>query len=75
MQTYRDLSDNSGIHSYECGPDWIKVWFKRGGSYVYDQVRPGPVHVERMKELAESGDGLGTYINQHVQAAYARRDD
>jgi hypothetical protein len=75
MELYRDPNGDSGIDSFECGPDWIRIRFKRGGTYVYDQSRPGSTHVERMKALAQSGDGLGTYINQHVRRAFARRED
>ena len=74
MQPYRDLSGDSGVDSYESGVDWIRVRFKRGGTYFYDQVRPGPAHVERMKQLAQSGDGLATYINQYIRRDYSRRE-
>jgi hypothetical protein len=74
MKTYRDLSGDSGIDAYESGADWIAIRFKRGGTYVYDSITPGLLHVTRMKELALAGDGLGTYINQQVRGAYARHE-
>jgi hypothetical protein len=42
-------------------------------TYVYDYSRPGHTHVERTKNLARTGSGLGTYISQHVRDAYAER--
>lgn len=75
MERYRDLSGNSGVDAYESGPDWIRLRFKHGGTYLYNHIRPGPTDVARMKELACSGNGLATYINQHVRGAYARRED
>jgi hypothetical protein len=33
------------------------------------------VHVEKMKELARAGGGLGTYISRHVGRRYASRVD
>jgi hypothetical protein len=36
-------------------------------------MSPGAYDVENMKELAEAGQGLGTYINQHVRKNYAQK--
>jgi hypothetical protein len=74
MELYRDLSGDSGVDSYECGADWIRIRFKTGGTYLYDHVTPGSMHVERMKQLARSGDGLATYVNQHVRRNFSRRE-
>lgn len=74
MERYRDLSGNSGVDSFECGTDWIRVRFKSGGTYVYDRLTPGLHHIERMKALAQAGDGLATYITQHVRQNFARRE-
>lgn len=51
----------------------IRVWFKDGEGYEYDYTRPGREHVDAMKRLAENGQGLATYINQHVRANFARK--
>jgi hypothetical protein len=72
MERYQNLSGDSGVQSYECGPDSIKVRFRDGPTYVYDDVRPGSQHVGRMKELARAGRGLSTYISQHIRTDYAR---
>ena len=74
MQRYQNLSADSGVESYECGPDWIKVRFRNGPTYVYDHVKPGADHVARMMELAHAGRGLSTYISQHVRREYARTE-
>jgi hypothetical protein len=75
MQRYQGLSGDSGVESYDCGADWITVRFTRGGTYLYDRHKPGPIHVQRMKDLAPSGDGLGTYINQYVRGNCVRLDE
>ncbi|WP_374012655.1 hypothetical protein [Pseudoxanthomonas koreensis] len=47
--------------------------FRHGGIYRYDDRHPGAVHVMEMQRLAEAGDGLNTYINQHVRGDFAAR--
>jgi hypothetical protein len=49
------------------------VLFQDGGLYLYDYETPGEDEVEEMKELAEAGRGLATYISQVVGGRYARR--
>ena len=67
--------DGSGVAAYACGPGWILVRFHRGGTYRYDGRHPGALHVLEMQRLAEAGEGLNTYINQHVREDYAARVD
>jgi hypothetical protein len=74
MERYQNLSADSGVDGYECGPGWIKVRFRNGPTYVYDSVKPGAEHVARMQELARAGRGLSTYISQHVQKAFSRTE-
>ena len=73
MQHYRNAQGDSGVAAYETGPDSIRVKFKHGGTYDYDFATTGPLHVERMKVLADAGAGLATYISKFVKATYARR--
>jgi len=70
---YGNFGGNSGVRYYALGPSSIRIWFKDGGSYEYDDSRPGRGHVEAMKRLAELGRGLATYINRHVRENYARK--
>ena len=72
MQRYPNLHGNSGIAAYQTGPDYIRVMFRHGGTYQYDYASTGQFHVERMKALAASGQGLATFINKFVQANFAR---
>jgi hypothetical protein len=73
MQPYQNLNGNSGVASYESGPNAITVQFRDGGTYVYDDTQPGADHVQRMKELAETGRGLSAYISKYVRDRYARK--
>ncbi len=74
MKPYRAAAD-SGVAAYECGPASITIRFHRGGTYLYNASKPGLRHVLNMQRLAEAGDGLNTYINQHVRDNYAERLD
>lgn len=74
MQRYRNQSGLSGILGYEFGEDhgepFIDVKFVGGAVYHYTTRRPGPRDVAHMKELALRGEGLGTFIRNHVRTRY-----
>lgn len=74
MKPYPGGRESSGVAAYDCGPDWIRIRFHRGGTYRYDAAHPGRAHVLRMQWLADAGRGLNTYINQHVRDDYAARE-
>lgn len=73
MTHYRNLSGQSGVHSYEISESSIVIRFIDGSTYLYDGIRPGKDHVEKMKKLAASGEGLATYINKFVRDNFASR--
>jgi len=77
MPIYLNLNGDSGIVSYEIGPDFIRVEFNQGNftHYSYTYVTPGVTHVEAMKRLATQGYGLNAYINSNpgVRTGYAGR--
>jgi hypothetical protein len=74
VKRYRDIQGDSGVVAYETGPDYIRMTFKHGGTYVYDYASSGKFEVELMKGLADSGDGVATFISKFVKARYARRE-
>ena len=73
MRPYLNRSGDSGVLAYEVRADSIIVRFVETGTYRYDYERPGKTHVERMKELARAGQGLATYITQHVRDNFAAK--
>ncbi len=75
MHPYQETSDESGIAAYRITSKSITIEFKHGGIYLYTYTYPGRTHVEAMKKLAQSDDGLNTYINQHVRDNYERKLD
>jgi hypothetical protein len=75
METYKNLSGNSGVAAYEIGHDYIDIRFQDGTAFRYDEQHTGKEHVEQMKALAAAGRGLNTYINRHVRMNYAKKLD
>jgi hypothetical protein len=73
MTKYLDLDNDSGIEAYEIGSDKISVKFKDTAKiYVYSYTSTGKENVEHMKNLAQSGDGLNSFINLNVKYKYVR---
>lgn len=77
MKPYRNTDGDSGVEAYDYGDDWIEVRFAAGvtRNYRYDAATIGQPHIEMMKRLADSGDGLNAYINTHrdVAKGYSNR--
>lgn len=63
----------SGVRAYEIGPESIDVEFSSGWVYHFSYQKPGALRVERMKQLAESGHGLSTFISKHVKNRFESR--
>jgi len=55
----------SGIDGYDDGINWIHVHYKNGKTYEYRSPPLATYHIATMKQLANSQDGLGTYINKN----------
>jgi hypothetical protein len=72
MQRYR-TTKRSGVQGFEIGPDSIDVEFSSGWIYRFSYLKPGAQRVEHMKQLAESGHGLSTFINKHVKNRFESR--
>ena len=73
MPQYGGNSKKHGVTAYEIGPDSIDVEFTSGWVYRFSYQKPGPLRVERMKQLAESGHGLSTFISKHVKNRFESR--
>jgi len=71
MKTYKNLSGDSAIAAYEIGNSFIKIKFSGGDTYTYNHKIPGKVVVEKMKDLALKGRGLGSYIMDEVKTNFA----
>ena len=74
MEQYRNIAGNSGVTAYEIGPDYITIEFSDGSIYRYTYASAGIENVERMKGLAEAGQGLNTFISMTVSKLYERKE-
>lgn len=73
MRIYKDIDGDSSVYAYELGPDYIDVQFERTSKvYRYSYQSAGRDNVERMKVLADAGNGLNAYINEYVKYRYQR---
>lgn len=72
MTKYLNINNDSGIEAYEINVDRISVKFKDSSVYVYSYQSAGKENIERMKKLAQSGDGLNSFINLNVKYKYVR---
>lgn len=71
MPAYANKGGNSGVVSYETTAESITVQFKDGWKYVYDSNKPGAATVAKMKELAQAGHGLNSYISSVVKKNFS----
>lgn len=62
MERYQNLGGNSGVRAFACADTHVDVQFSNGMHYRYSYSSAGSATVERMKEFAHSGRGLGSYI-------------
>jgi hypothetical protein len=58
MHFYENNSGTSGVAAFEIGDRAITVRFAEGGTYLYDQTKPGKLHVAQMISLARARAGL-----------------
>ena len=70
MEKYKNIGRGSGVSEYEIGADYIKVKFCDASTYLYSYRKPGNYLVEQMKNLAQNGVGLNSYINRNVKYKY-----
>ena len=73
MPIYANRGGDSGVISYDIGPESITVTFHDRISYVYNYAATGQSNVERMKKLAIAGEGLNSFINFNVSKMYASK--
>jgi hypothetical protein len=70
MHKYGNDDHESGVVAYETGADSITVKFRDNGFYKYTVHSAGAAAIRKMKSLAKKGEGLSTFISQHVHDRY-----
>jgi hypothetical protein len=73
MQTYTDRDNNSNIRGYRYSADWIIVYFKDSSEYTYTVSSAGSSIISTMKNLADNGDGLNSFISTNRPAYESKR--
>lgn len=73
MQSYQSRIGDSGVIAYEIGRGSIVVKFVGGEKYLYTDRSAGAKNIAQMQALAQAGQGLSTFISQHVHDRYARK--
>lgn len=73
MPVYANRGGDSGVVFYETTADSIIVEFRDGWKYVYGPIKPGAETVVRMKELAQAGHGLNSYISSVVKKNFSSK--
>ncbi len=71
MEKYQNIKGNSGIEAYELGEHSIKIQFKNGAVYLYNNIRLSDGYIEKMKRLALEGEGLNSFVNSKARDKYA----
>ena len=62
------------MYGFEIGNDYIRVQFNDNSVYLYTNSSAGPHNINKMKQLAQSGEGLNAFINTTVRKSYARKE-
>jgi hypothetical protein len=62
----------SGVRGYDYGEDYITIYFTNGSQYTYTTESCGEIHLANMKQLADSQQGLNTYLTKN-KPPYASR--
>lgn len=73
MIRYKNSGGDSGVYAYQLVYNYLLVQFSDGSIYKYSYLKPGKYHVDNMKNLAQSGEGLNSYINKNVKYNYEQK--
>jgi len=73
MKKYLNKEGHSGVTGYEVSTAGISVEFNHDAVYLYTYKSAGKKAIEKMKELAEAGRGLSTYISQNVKENFEKK--
>mgnify|MGYP001350333447 CR=1 FL=1 len=70
---YADRDGDSAVTAYRLGRGCIEVRFDDGSEYLYTDTSAGAANINRMRQLALGGDGLGAFIQSTVHDRYAEK--
>ena len=73
FRRYKNLSGKSTVKRYEIEKDAMNIIFTNGTAYRYTNQSADPANISKMKTLAESGKGLGTFIDANLKDRFLRK--
>ena len=73
MERYANREGDSNVFAYEIEQFSIKVQFGDGSIYRYTSQSTGAENLEHMKQLANAGQGLNSFIGRVVRKGYASK--
>ena len=73
FRRYKNLSGKSTVAKYEIKKDGITIRFTDHSIYRYTNHSADPANISKMKTLAESGKGLGTFVDANVKERFQRK--
>jgi len=73
FKRYKNLGGKSTVARFEIEKDAMNVKFADHSAYRYTNQSAGPENIAKMKSLALTGKGLGTYIEAHVKDRFERK--
>jgi len=72
VKRYANLGGNSNVVSYEYGDTYITIQFASGSPYTYSYESARKANIETMKKLADSGQGLNSFVMRNVMKLYVK---
>jgi hypothetical protein len=73
MERYANRGGDSNVVAYEIEQSSIKVQFGDGSVYLYTNQSAGAANLEQMKQLANAGQGLNSFIGRVVRKGYSSK--
>ena len=71
MNRYQNINGNSNVEAYAIGSDEVK-FYNTSRTYRYSYASAGMNNVETMKQLAQRGYGLNSFIMRNVRFGYEK---
>ncbi len=73
FRRYKNLNGDSKVVKYEIAKDGVIIKFADFSVYRYTNQSAGPDNISKMKSLAISGKGLGTFIDANVKDRFLKK--
>ncbi len=70
---YKNLGGKSVVSTYKIKKDSVTIRFADHSVYIFSNQSAGRLNVDKMKELAVAGKGLGTFITTTLKDRFARK--